>query len=345
MVRIGDISVAERKYEGPDLDYCLKLAPEIAALLPTKPKYIVRFKLTQTHAEFANAIRRCLLDELPIKSMDYDEYDEKTAEITDMYIAADYLKQQICLIPIEQQFEYDAVSIDFFAENKTPDIMELTTDHFKITRAGKPIPRVDVMERIVLGKLRPGSKVSVKGISVVSGINKDHGGKYSAFAGTHYEILDAEPYDEDTGRGTPSLIADPHEFLLGYTTHRNMRKPLLALRQCCDTLIGRLSAIAEELDRILSKHHHYSDLIQMETDRARREFQIKGEGWTLMPLIARYCLILAPTIAFVAPAIIHPEKNVGVLRIEHPDFLKLIKDAIARAIADLKIVAAAVPDK
>lgn len=54
-----------------------------------------------------------------------------------------------------------------------------------------------------------------------------------------------------------------------------------------------------------------------------------GEYWTLANLISRYCFIVTEeNIKFVAPSIIHPDKRIGVVRIIHSNFSKVIQDAI-----------------
>jgi len=74
---------------------------------------------------------------------------------------------------------------------------------------------------------------------------------------------------------------------------------------------------------------YLSSLLELETNGKIKTIKIMGEYWTLANLISRYCFIVTEeNIKFVAPSIIHPDKRIGVVRIIHSNFSKVIQDAI-----------------
>ena len=58
----------------------------------------------------------------------------------------------------------------------------------------------------------------------------------------------------------------------------------------------------------------------------------------LLNLISRYCFLENKNIKFVAPTIQHPDKNVGVVKIIHEQFVKIISNAIKAIINDIKTI-------
>ncbi len=340
MVKITNIKIEEidfKKENSAEFARCLKLMPNLRELLPRNIKYKVMFELHETNSDFANAIRRSILNESPVKSLDYDEY--KDTNISDPYILSDFLKKQIELIPINQDIDYTKYSIELKLENQTDEIIDITTRDFVIKKDGKVVDINTVMSScIIICRLRPLEHLHVKNIKIKEGIGRENAGAFSNVSNIYYKPLDTQPRDVIKGTGESSLISNPTKFLLGYSTHRNIAEPLQILKNACNALINRLSIIAEDINGIDNNDiHYYSDLIQMETNGAIKEFQFKNENWTIVNLIARYCYILTKgNIKFVAPAIIHPEKEIGVLRIIHPEFLNLVVDSIKKIINDLK---------
>ena len=65
-------------------------------LLPQQSKFEVSFELKNTNTEIANGIRRCILGELDVISMSFDEKDFET---DDAYILSDFFKKQLELLP------------------------------------------------------------------------------------------------------------------------------------------------------------------------------------------------------------------------------------------------------
>ncbi len=342
MVKVINITVKELNFtkdKSPEFKQCLELVPDLLKFLPTKSKYVVRFELKETNAEMANALRRCILNESPTVSLHYDEY--KDADISDPYILSDFLKKQIDLIPISQDIDYDNYEIRLDAENKTDEIIKVTTNNFIITKNKKAIDVIDVMSPlIVLCSLRPGEYLRIKNIKTKKGIGREDGGSFCRVSNILYAPLDVVPLDAEKGEGVSSLNSNPSHFEIGYSTHRNIEKPFNIVREACDVLIARFELMSLGLAAISPKEeYYYSDLIQLETHDSIKEIQFKNENWTTIKLISRYCFLLTEgNIKFVTDAIIHPEVEVGIIKITHPEYLKLIQNAIKKIVDELVMI-------
>lgn len=348
MVKISNIKVLVfnlldelKNKKNADLQKCAALFDEIPKnLIPKKDKITVYFELKETNADMANAIRRCLINELEILSLSFNEYDDM--DTTDAYILSDFIKKNIELLPINQELEekYDIkeLTLELELENKTDEIIDITSSDFTAYYKDKKIDITEIVnENIVISRLHPGDNILIKNIFIEKGVGKTDAGKFSAFSNTTYKIIDVIPLDEETGDGQSSMVSNPAHFAISYTTHRNIKHPKKMMIKCCDTLIRRLENILTDLQNINNKSdYYYSDLLQLETNGNIKKLLIKGEQWTLINLISRYCFILTKgNIKFVAPALIHPEKDMGVINITHPEFSKLINDAIKKIINEL----------
>lgn len=99
--------------------------PNPKSLLPKTPWHEVKFELKNTYAGFANGIRRTLIEELPVKCLDFDEQD---FERSDEYILIDQIKKNINLIPIKQELRnMEKYYIYLYKYNDTNDIINVTT--------------------------------------------------------------------------------------------------------------------------------------------------------------------------------------------------------------------------
>jgi DNA-directed RNA polymerase subunit L len=354
MVKVANISVTKFNLvkeidnaKNADMKRCLEIFGDksrLRELMPKPDKITVSFELHGTNTDIANGIRRCLLNELSIYSFTFDEFED--LDVSDEYILCDFIKKNIDLLPINQELDTDfkdisKLEISLEADNKSDDIVEVTSSDFSIMYDGKEIKSSEVVnENIVLCRLRPAKHIVIRNIKITKGIGRDDAGKFSTFSNVSYKILDVEPLDEETGKGQSSMVAAPSKFFISYTTHRNIKKPERAMVACCDTLIGRLANILADMKNISNKdEYYYSDLLSLETGGNIKKISIKGEQWTIINMICRYCFILTNgNIKFVSPAIIHPEKEIGVINITHPEFSKLLQSAIQKCIDELEAV-------
>ena len=354
MVLVKKINVEEfnlinemKNKKNIDMQKCLELLSDIkdiTDLLPKKSKMTVSFELLQTNADIANGIRRCLVDELEIKSFDFDEYND--IDTSDRYILCDFIKKQIDLLPINQEYDYTGVNIMLMKENNTDEIIDVTSDDFIISGEAKQKDLEKIVSgNIVICKLRPGEYIKINNIKICSGINRDNGAKFNSVSNITYKILDADPIVETRiGKtGVSSMLSNPKHFFISYSTHRNIENPLKFMVLCCVTLITRLENILKDMKNITnSDTEYFSKLLTLETTGDLKKVHIKGEYWTIINMICRYCYILTDSnIKFVSASHIHPEKEVGVVNIRHPEFSTLIQNSIKKIISELIIIKAA----
>jgi len=142
MLKISDIKITDNSTKpSKELDDIFGTMKKFGienpeSLLPQVPSYNVEFKLKNTHVGFANAIRRILIEELPVKCMDFDE---KELETDNDFILSDKLIKNLNLIPIRQEIdmdEYNRYTIFLYKYNDTDDIIEVNASDIKIAIDG-----------------------------------------------------------------------------------------------------------------------------------------------------------------------------------------------------------------
>jgi DNA-directed RNA polymerase subunit L len=349
-LQVDDFNLVSEIYNKDNIDFkkCIDLVSTLdddyKKLLPKKSKIKVTFELHDTNTDLANGIRRCLMDELDILSFDFNEHEDLTSD--DPFILCDFIKKQIELLPINQEYAYEGIKIELKKRNITDEIIDVTSDDFVIS--GDKKHKQSDLEKIVGGnivlcRLRPMCHINIMNIKIINGTALENAGKFSAIAGIDYRPLDVDPIVETkTGiTGVSSMRSNPTKFRISYTTHRNVSNPLKLIVNVCDNLIERLDLILEDFGNIKNDAiNYFSPLLTLESSNDLKKIQIKGEYWTIINLITRYCYLVSKTnIKFVSPALIHPEKNIGVINIIHPEFSTLIQNAIKKIITELATVA------
>lgn len=349
MVKVTNISVSEfnliseiTNKKNIQLQKCLQLISQTEArdLLPKKSKITVKFELSETNSDIANGIRRCLVDEIVVKSFDFNEYIDFVCD--DPYILCDFIKKQICLLPINQEFNYNDITISLKKINNTTEIIDVSSDDFILSGTAQKNLEEIIGKNIILIRLRPGKTITINNINICSGVAYTDAGKFSLCSNVTYEILNVNPVVETRlgQTGTSSLLTNPTHFCIQYTTHRNIQNPLYLMVVCCETLITRLNAIYTDMCNIKNSDiTYFSHLLTLETTGNLHKIQIRNEYWTIINLICRYCYILTETnIKFISPSLIHPEKHIGVISITHPEFSTLIQESIKKIVSELQIV-------
>lgn len=345
MVKVKNVKVEELSFETKDknfqrcMSYAKSINPDFKAFMPKRPKHRVRFELEGANADLANCIRRYLLDEVPVYSMHVDDDEIKTK---DMFILNDYLKKNIELVPFKQELsDPDAISLSMDIENKTEDTIIVRGSDLDITVKGK---KEDIGKYITphvhIGNLRSGHSLNIAGITIVKGRGKDDYGKFLLPSNVYYEILDVKPRLETKYEktGSSSLNSTPTHFKLGYTTHRNI-SPKKVMVLCCDEIIKNFEEIKKDMANIKETDTSYfSDLINLETKGETKHFVFIGHFRTTVNVISRYCYLANKDIKFVAPAIIHPSIEKGVVKIASPQSVKVINTAVKNIIADAQTV-------
>jgi DNA-directed RNA polymerase subunit L len=351
MVRVKNVEVSEIPFETADknfqrcVEYIKAVAPsgDYKKYMPKKSKQKLSFELTDANSDLANTIRRFLLDEIPVQSMTVSEESIKT---TDRFILTDYLKKQIELVPILQNSDMSDLNISLTMENNTDKIIPIYTRDIIITdKSGKKLDTGKYFtETITLIQLRPTTSIEISDISIVSGVGKHDAGKFLLLSNISYEILDVKPFMQNkySTEGVSSLTSTPQHFKIEITNHRNI--PVKTIMDiCCTKIIDRLVVIEKALSQIKDKDLvYFSDLINMETKEDIKIFHFIGEYWTISNVISRYCYLIFNEIKFVCSGIIHPSTEESVVKIKHPDALKIITDAVKKIISDVSTIKAGI---
>jgi DNA-directed RNA polymerase subunit L len=310
--------------------------------IPKNPKQCLSFELEDATSDLANCIRRYLIDEIPVYSMDVNEED---IESDDRFILTDFLKKNIELIPFLQDItdkEANDMTMSLHVENKTDDVISVYSGDIEILDKKKNV--LDNSKyfttTIPIIKLRSGTMINIKNITITSGIGKINSGKFILLSNILYEILDVVPLEENkfSRTGVSSLVSNPLHFRFGLTTHRNKDIKKI-MPTCCTLIIKTMEKIKVELSKIKeSDTIYFSDIIELETKGDVKLFYLKGEYWTIANIISKYCYLTFKDIQFVCSAIMHPSSEVSIVKIKHDESVKLILSAIELIIADIETI-------
>ena len=303
--------------------------------LPRNVQFKVEFVLSEANTSLANAIRRALVDEVEVWSLTCDEFSSFKEH--DKYMLSDFFRKQVELIPISQDLvEADVPQWEIFIDlvNPTEDTLPVLSGHIQV-RDRKTKELVDTLglweQHIHLAYLQSGKKLKVNNIQIVRGQGKVDAAAFNHLANVLYDVLDAGP----------ALTSMPTRFLLGYDTHKNYREAKAPIRRAVQYLVGRLEHIKGVLPKALKDAVFLSETLKVERHAEYLYVIIQADTWTLSSLIARYMLDLVPDIPYVAADIEHPDRDTSVIKVAHVDALKIMHDAMEKAIKDLNVVLAA----
>lgn len=346
-MKVKNIKVVEIPFESKDDNFqkCLKyiklMDVDCKKYMPKKSKHELSFELTEASSELANCIRRFLMEEMPVYSMDVNEDNIKT---DDSFVLSDFLKKNIELIPFLQTIpdkDIATLNISLNVENKTDDTITIYSGDLQIFDDEKQKKGLDVSKyfstSIPIIKLRPTASLSITDIKIVSGTGKQDSGKFLLLSNISYKILDVNPVvtTKYNQTGTSSLNSTPQHFKIGYKTHRNIDAKDV-IKKCCDQIINRFNAIQQELSNINNDTKvHFSDLIDLETKGDVKILHFKGEYWTIAKIISKYCYLANTNIPFVCSSIIHPSIEESLVKIKHSESISIINAALKSIITDI----------
>jgi DNA-directed RNA polymerase subunit L len=319
------------------IEYIKLMDPEYEKYLPNNDKQKISFELHDTNVDLANTLRRFMIDEMPIQSMDVDMGCIKT---DDRFILADHFKKNIELIPINQDIDYTKIKISLNIINPLDTIMSIRARDLDITDLnGKKLKNsVYFRETIIIYHLRPLCFVKINQINIVVGIGRDNSGKFIPVSNIGYEILDVEPviHSKYVTKGKSSLNSTPTQFSINATTHGNMDIKKFIIN-CCENIINKFSAINKELSEA-EDDVYFSPTINIETKEDIKIFHFIGEYWTIANIMSRYCYLIDIDIPFVCASIVHPSIEECMVKIKHPQPKKLLMSAIKKIIVDFNII-------
>lgn len=309
---------------------------ELENCMPNIDKQKISFELLDTNVDFANTIRRFIMDEIPVISMNVD--DEKIVT-DDRYILTDNLKKNIEMLRISQEIPIDAIC-SLTIENKTDEIIPIYSKDIVIVNKSKKLNTSDYLcNTIQIDRLRSGCTLNIPNITIVSGLGKHDSGKFLLISNIGYEILDVEPKNQTKFKteGNSSLTSDPSHFRLEITNHRNIDITKI-MPICCSIILNRITIIKQHIIEIDKDDKYITEYINIEKKGDITIIHLIGEYWTLSNLISRYCFLSCNDIQFVSPGIIHPATETSIVKIRHPNAIKVVLDSLSKIIDDVTVV-------
>ena len=332
-MQIINFSIKPRSINQTKLEQFTKLGVSLD-LLPKCEWHTTTFTIKNTYAGFANGIRRALIEELPTLCMDFD-----TAEIQtdDPFILSDVVQKCINLVPINQELKSRDINIKLHVINETDSVMDIKASHISCDKNVIPIPN------ITIAKLRPGKYLTINKISIVEGLCKNSASKFSLLSNVKYEILDHVPFDVYEQKGVRSIEYDPKEFKLEFTTVGNIR-PITVIKLLCDTLSARLERMSnllkEYIDFVSQKDgtdEYFSLGLEVKLIDEVKHYKFINEYITLAYMVGQRCFLLDSNIKYCAPTINrYDSKEIGIIKLWHPDSNKLLMESIKECLADVK---------
>jgi hypothetical protein len=338
------------------------------SMLPSSPWYNISFDLKNTYSGFANAIRRTLIEEMPVKCISFNEDDMST---NDEFILSDILLKNINLLPINQDIDsnkYLTKTISLYKHNDTNKIIDVKASDIQVTtkntdpeksqqssnklnkKAKEKSHKYDNAEEndklipdanIIIIRLRPNKFVKIPNIIIEEGLSKNNAAKFSLFDNVSYNILDMVPYDIFKHTGTRSISYDPKEFHISFTTCANISPQLvieLLYKTINDKLTKAKNYISEYSITDQTKKYYYTEGFEVSVMDNIFTYKFHGEYIMLSNIIAQRCYLLDPTILFCAPAIDRYDNEIAIIRLKHPDTNKLLLSAIDACKQDMNIL-------
>lgn len=338
MIAIRNIQINEININNNEnMKKCIELIEYVHKpamdLFPDKSEYTVDFELHNATSDLANAIRRCLIEEIEVQALSAETQDIET---DDKYILPDVVISYLEAMPINQEVQIDASKLKLEAINNTTEIKTLFSDDItynteqSVSSKTKIVDLHEVLlKNLYITKLHPQCYMRIKRMKIIKGKATEDANSFTLLSNIRYKILDVDP------EATSSLVSKPTAFKIGYTTSRNIsaNKPIML---CCDTLISRLEAVAVGLTTNDSSNIQHVEIEPQPNGIVH--VHINNEYWTIANLISKYCFMQDENIPFVSPGIVHPSTNKAYVKIKHDDWKNIMSAAIKQAIRDLETI-------
>jgi DNA-directed RNA polymerase subunit L len=275
----------------------------LAKMIPPVVNRVMSFELRDANCALANAIRRGLVSEIPIKHLTVSLSDIKT---TDPYVIGEAIRKRIEMIPISQTIDMESVfSVRF--ENNQDTHIDVPSSEIKLN--GSTVSN-DIVPFIPICDINSGTSFSVNDIHVIESFGFDNA--RVSLGRVAYEIIDHD-------HTIPSIMADPSSFRIVLETP-GVIDPVAMVRKTIDGLIDRLDAI---------------DYGQHVIEFGIYKLSIPNETHSIGRLLSYYIYKIEPTIKYVANRTPHPSQREVVVDVHHPNGEELCKKATEAIKADL----------
>lgn len=276
----------------------------LTKFVPSVVNKTLVFELTDANCALANAIRRTLMSELPIKHLTVALTDIKT---TDPYVIGEVIRKRIEMIPISQSIDPEA-TFSLRVENDTDMYIDVMTDEIKLNGVASS---KDITPQIPVCDINSHTSFSVNDIHVIESFGFDNSRVSIGRVG--YEIL-----EQDFTQ--PSQMATPTKFRIELETP-GVLNPKEMVCKAIDGLIERLDAI-----------DYARSVVEFDVFK----LTITNETHSIGKIMSWYIYQLLPSVKYVASRVPHPSKRECVIDVHHPDGATLCKQAAEKAKIDLK---------
>lgn len=271
-------------------------------LIPPVVNRTLVFEIKDANCQLANAIRRTLMSEMPIKHLTASLGDIKT---TDPYIVAEAIQKRLEMIPVSQSISEDAI-FSLRTENNGDHYVDVLSTEIKLNGVATS---KDVTPFIPICDINSGCSFSINDISVKESYG--YANARVSIGRIAYEIVE---YDFNQ----PPTDAMPTNFHLEIETP-GIIDPVKMVCKAIDNLVERLDAIDYEQSSVIEFN--------------MTKLTIANETHTIGRLLSWYIYQLEPAIEYVACRILHPSKRECVIDIRHTDSFTLYRQAV-QAIKD-----------
>lgn len=190
---------------------------------------------------------------------------------------------------------------------------------------------------ILLMRLRPGKHLKIRNIQIQMGTSAVDAGKYSLLNNISYEPLGVVPYDQFTGKGTRSIDHDCSSFVIKFSTCGNITPKEVMQRvhhKLTSDLVDLKKKIQLYVDAGAGSYYSGQDCEVTLTDDVYN-FKLIGHYISELYMISMCCYKLDENIPFCAATVERYDSIVGLLRIKHADYTKILMKAIETCQKDL----------
>lgn len=265
-------------------------------LIPDKVNQILSFELLQSNCSFANALRRTIINEIPVRHLTVSMTDIIT---NDPWIDNKIIRNRIEMIPIAQDIPI-GTSYAIRYENTGDTYVDIMSSEIK-QRGATP---KGMLQSIPICSINADYSFVADNITVAESYGYIN--SRVSIGRVEYEILN---HDMKT---ISAANSNPTHFRLALEVPGNI-DPKDIVHKAIDSICDRLDAI----DYSLAKVEY--DIYKL---------SIPNETHTIGNLLSSYIFELHPIIEYVAMREEHPSKRDCVLDIKHTQAEKLCKQAV-----------------
>lgn len=265
-------------------------------LIPVEVNQIMSFELVGSNCAFANALRRTVMNEIPVRHLTVSTSDIFS---TDPWIDNQIIRNRIEMIPIPQDTPIGSTYAIRY-ENTSDTYVDIMSSELK----QRGVAPKGMLQSIPICSINAAYSLVVDNITVSESFGYTNSRVSIGRIG--YEILNHDMVN------LSAADSDPNHFRLELEVPANI-DPSELVRKAIDSICARLDAI---------------DYSQVKIEYDVYKLSITNESHTIGNLLARYIFELYPIIDYVMMREPHPSKRECVIDIKHPQAEKLCKQAV-----------------